>query len=123
MARPSKYEGERTAVLVRGYAMDGCTNEQIAERLGVTRKTLQEWAAKHTDISDALKQGKVRTDFEVESALLKKAKSGDVTACIFWLKNRRPDKWRDRPKDEQLGLDDPIRQLLQVITEGRKAAA
>lgn len=24
----------------------------------------------------------------------------DVTACIFWLKNRRPAQWRDRPPEE-----------------------
>ena len=24
----------------------------------------------------------------------------DTTAQIFWLKNRRPDKWRDKPVDE-----------------------
>ena len=24
----------------------------------------------------------------------------DVTAQIYWLKNRRPDKWRDKPVDE-----------------------
>lgn len=25
----------------------------------------------------------------------------DVTAQIFWLKNRRPDKWRDKPEAER----------------------
>ena len=24
----------------------------------------------------------------------------DTTAQIFWLKNRRPDKWRDKQKDD-----------------------
>lgn len=39
-------------------------------------------------------------DFEVENELLKAARSGNVTAQIFWLKNRRPDKWREKPERE-----------------------
>lgn len=27
----------------------------------------------------------------------------DVTACIFWLKNRKPDKWRDDPTKSKEG--------------------
>lgn len=41
----------------------------------------------------------------------------DTTAQIFWLKNRKPDKWRDRPKaetDEANGmLEDLIKGLKQ----------
>ena len=47
-------------------------------------------------------------DYEVENALLKRALSGDTTAQIFWLKNRKPEKWRDKPLDrineEQIGV-------------------
>lgn len=32
--------------------------------------------------------------------------SPDVTAQIYWLKNRRPDKWRDKPADLNGGEDD-----------------
>ena len=32
--------------------------------------------------------------------LLKSALEGNTTAQIFWLKNRLPDKWRDKPKEE-----------------------
>ena len=42
-------------------------------------------------------------DYEVENALLAKALGGDVTAMIFWLKNRRPDKWRDKPERVETG--------------------
>ena len=41
----------------------------------------------------------------------------DTTAQIFWLKNRKPDKWRDKPKvetDEANGmLEDLIKGLKQ----------
>lgn len=32
----------------------------------------------------------------VETKRVTKEVQGDVTAQIFWLKNRRPDKWRDK---------------------------
>ena len=40
----------------------------------------------------------------VENSLFRAAvvpgKNGriNVTACIFWLRNRRPDRWRDKPE-------------------------
>lgn len=114
---------------LEGWAKDGLTNEQIAHNIGVTRKTLQEWMVKYSDISDTLKRGKEIVDREVENALLKKALGykeilrktkvlndgelipyleevsypGDTTAQIFWLKNRKPNEWRDKRDIEHSG--------------------
>ena len=109
--------------LLEGWTRDGLTDEQIAEKIGISRSTLSDWKNKFSDISDALKKGKEIVDIQVENALLKRAlgyeydeqriekseKDGtkiiqtvkhvppDVGAAAFWLKNRRPDKWRDKP--------------------------
>lgn len=94
-----KYEYWRTTdglILLQGWARDGLKDEQIAHNCGITVKTLYEWKKRYGDICDALKKGKEIVDYEVENALLKRAKQGDVTAQIFWLKNRRPEKWRDK---------------------------
>lgn len=94
-----KYEYWRTTdglILLQGWARDGLKDEQIAHNMGIRRTTLYDWKNKYPDINDALKKGKEIVDYEVENALLKRAKQGDVTAQIFWLKNRRPDKWRDK---------------------------
>lgn len=94
-----KYEYWRTTdglILLQGWARDGLTDEQIAHNMGIRRTTLYDWKNKYPDINDALKNGKEIVDYEVENALLKRAKQGDVTAQIFWLKNRRPEKWRDK---------------------------
>lgn len=110
-------------LLLEGWARDGLTDEQIAHNIGISRGTLYDWKKAYPDISNALKKGKDVVDIEVENALLKRAlgyeyteerveissKDGrkviqttkhvaaDTTAQIFWLKNRRPDKWRDKP--------------------------
>ena len=110
--------------LLEGWARDGLTDEQIAGNIGINTSTLYDWKNKFPKISEALKRGKEVVDIQVENALLKRAlgyefqetrveksdKDGtkiiqtlkhipaDTTAQIFWLKNRRPDKWRDKPE-------------------------
>lgn len=99
MGRKSKYDefiDRGGLTLVQGWARDGLTDDQIAHNIGIRRSTLYEWKNKHTDFADSIKKSKEVADFEVESALYSKACSGDVTAQIFWLKNRKPDKWRDK---------------------------
>lgn len=93
-------------LLLKGWARDGLTDEQIAHNCGITPATLYNWKNKHVEIFDALKKGKEVVDYEVENALLAKALSGDVTAQIYWLKNRKPKQWRDKPTDD--GLDNGV---------------
>jgi len=106
--------------LLEGWSRDGLTDEQIAGNIGIVTSTLYEWKNKYSEISEALKKGKEIVDYEVENSLLKKALSGDTTAIIFWLKNRRPNKWRDKPIEEARkeqadahnALIDAIRELI-----------
>lgn len=111
---------------LEGWARDGLTDEQIAKKMGISKGTLYDWKNKFPEFSNALKNGKEVVDTLVENALLKRAlgynyleiteEDGDlgykkktvhkqmppdVTAQIFWLKNRRPDKWRDKPVSEK----------------------
>ena len=83
-------------LLLQGWARDGLTDEQIAHNVGINVATLYTWKNKYSEINDTLKQTKEIVDRQVENALHKKAKGGDVTAMIFWLKNRRSKEWRDR---------------------------
>lgn len=87
-------------LLLEGWARDGLTDEQIAKNIGIGERTLYEWKEKYPQISQSLKKGKEVVDYEVENALLSSALEGNTTAQIFWLKNRRPDKWRDKQKEE-----------------------
>ena len=80
---------------MEGYARDGATEKQIAEALGISQNTLINMKNQYGDVSEALRKGKEIVDYAVENALLRKALSGDTSAMLFWLKNRRPDKWRD----------------------------
>ena len=103
-------------LLLEGWARDGLTDEQIAQKIGISRKTLIDWKNRFRDICDTLKKGKEVVDYQVENALLESALDGNTTAQIFWLKNRRPDKWRDRQKEDAdtatlEKLDDILREI------------
>lgn len=86
-------------LLLEGWARDGLTDEQIAQKMGISRKTLIDWKNKYSDICNTLKKGKEVADYAVENALYNAALSGNVTAMIYWLNNRRADKWRNKQKE------------------------
>lgn len=94
------WETEEKILLLKGWARNGLTNEQIASNMGIAVSTLWEWRKKSSEISSALKIGKDEADLQVENALYKEALKGNTTAIIFWLKNRKPSEWRDKVQQE-----------------------
>lgn len=94
------WEAEEKILLLQGWARNGLTNEQIASNMEVAVSTLWEWRKKSSKISNALKIGKEEADLQVENALHKAALEGNTTAMIFWLKNRKPENWRDKIQQE-----------------------
>lgn len=131
---------------IEGWARDGLTDEQIAINMGIARDTLIQWKKKYPDISDTLKRGKEVVDRQVENALLKRALGydyeevsdkyvgeeliehkvtkkhvvADTTAQIFWLKNRNPDKWRDKQTVEHTGLEEQQAKFAELLEQRRK---
>ena len=128
---------------IEGWARDGLTDEQIAHNMGIGKTTLYRLQNEFSEIREALKRGKAPVDLEVENALLKRALGyeyeettteivelpdgnkrkhikkttkqvlPDTLAQIYWLKNRRPDKWRDRPQTNAADTDDPLMAMLK----------
>ena len=96
MAKIDEWLQPDKLVLLEGWSRDGLSKEQIAHNIGIGRTTLYEWEQKEPNIADTLKKGREVVDFEVENALLKNAMEGNVTAQIFWLKNRKKEQWREK---------------------------
>ena len=108
--------------LLEGWAREGLTDQQIAHNVGINTATLYDWKKRFPKISESLKKGKEVVDFQVENALLKKALDGDTTAQIFWLKNRKKDKWRDKPEPDKNveALETAIKALADIIEKPSK---
>ena len=105
----------------------GHTQEQIADALGITRGTFCAWCKTHPELGILLSYKQIADD-RVEQALYSRAVGYEstevhyeegtlghktktitrkvehnVTAQIYWLKNRRPDRWREQSQVEQTG--------------------
>lgn len=111
-------------LLLAAYARDGMTNQEIADKIGVAKKTLTLWIRDYAEIREAINTSKELVDYKVENALLKaalgysvketkvimKLRQGkmtaveqeqvikeiqpDVRAITLWLNNRQTKKWR-----------------------------
>ena len=107
---------------IRGWARDGLIDKQIAHNMGVAWSTLKIWKNRFPELAEAISKSKEVVDREVENALFKRAMGywvtetetttfsdgttkttekhrhivPDTTAQIFWLKNRKPDEWREK---------------------------
>jgi len=108
--RPSKYE-KINLKQVESLASLGLTDEEIALVLGISRSTLSYYKKKPEFLDtllDTLKKGKTKADVQIVKSLYDKAKSGDTTAMIFWLKNRQSDKWKDRHASVGINTDGDV---------------
>ena len=115
MAKSKWEEVKDKLIIVEGWARDGLTDEQIAENLGISTSTFYDYKSKHSEFSESLKKGKEVVDYEVENALLKNALSGNITAQIFWLKNRRPKQWKDKVEVEDESNKETLDKLDEVL--------
>lgn len=123
--RPSKYQDD-TLEQAYKLTLLGATNEQIADFFSVSVATIDNWKKDKPEFLGALKEGKRIADSTVADSLYNRAigyefteqqafkvKKGqyeeevevvevrrvmppDPTSCIFWLKNRNPENWRDK---------------------------
>ena len=81
--------------MVEQHAAVGTPHEQIAKLLRVAVNTLKKHYREELDL------GLARANAVVASTLFAQAKSGNVTAMIFWLKARAG--WRETTKLEHAG--------------------
>lgn len=116
MGRPSKYEDTHPE-RVRRLCMLGLTNDELAVAFGVAVSTINKWASEHPEFSDAQRAGRQDADSYVAESLYRQALDGNVTAQIFWLKNRRRESWRDKQDHEVTGKDGGA-----IILWGKKPA-
>lgn len=120
MARPSKYKPEFVKQAAKLCSL-GATDAQLADFFEVAVSTVALWKVQHKEFSDAIKVPKAEADVRVEQSLYRRAMGyehdevdirvvggelvqtpirkvypPDTTAAIFWLKNRKPEDWREK---------------------------
>lgn len=138
MARPEKWKDEFVK-LTELACMNGATDLDIADMLGVCIRTINYWRVNKQEFAAALKIGKELADTRVERSLYSRATGysydtekvvggkivkhrehvpPDPTSMIFWLKNRQPKKWRDRREQEITGADGaPLQVIISKADE------
>lgn len=129
VGRPSEYEPEYAEQAFK-LCLLGATDADLADFFEVSETTINNWKQAHPEFLESLKGGKRHADARVADSLFRRAlgyeheavkivadaKTGaehvvpyveryppDTTAAIFWLKNRRPDLWRDKKETEHSG--------------------
>lgn len=120
----------REAAFLASY---GLTLEDMAAFWGVCKDTVINWENEYEEFSTAIKKGRTEGVVSVTQALSQKARKGDTTACIFWLKNRAPHLWKDRREErvehtigaptwtEQRIVDPTAIDAEQVVIDAAKA--
>lgn len=124
--RPTAYK-EEFAKQAKKLSELGATDQETADFFEVDVRTVYRWKHSHDEFCQALKSGKSVADERVERSLYQRAVgyeqdevkifmpggadepvyapfrakiTPDTTAAIFWLKNRRPDEWREKSHTE-----------------------
>lgn len=139
MARPSKFKDEFVPQAEKLCKL-GATDMEVADFFEVDVRTLYRWKGENEAFCQALKAGKDVADERVERSLYARANGyeheevdirvvdkeivqtpirkyypPDTTACIFWLKNRKPADWRDKVEQEHSGTLQISRVVREIV--------
>jgi hypothetical protein len=89
----------------------GVPVEQIGRVVGIDKKTIHRHYRDALDIGQAKATSKIaKRLFDIATGESKEA----LTACIFWLKNRRPKEWRDKQEIEQTNTGPTLVQFVDA---------
>jgi len=110
----------------------GFIDREVAAFFKVSERTITRWK-KTPEFMSVLKKGKAEADQKVIESLYRRALGyetpdptglgskhypADVTAIIFWLKNRIPGEWRDKHQVDHTA--DDLLEKLEKITGFKK---
>ena len=82
-AEYKKWQEPDNLIKLQGWARDGLTNEQIAQKIGVRRETISVWCSKYPNIANALKKGKEVIDYEIENSLISTMKKHKIKTTTY----------------------------------------
>lgn len=120
VGRPDGFE-KINFIKLKNLVLAGLTDIEIGEGMGVTGTTIRNWQKNRPEFFATIKDWKKKADERVQRSLYERAcgytveeeelffhkgqiyranklkhYAPDPVSCIFWLKNRQPDQWRDR---------------------------
>lgn len=107
--------------IIMSLETNGGHIQNACKKAGISRNTFYEWKERFDGFAehvDGIIAGQVDM---MESALYRNGLEGNVTAQIFYLKNKRPEEWQDVNKiDARLGvvdLSNAKKEVADVIKE------
>lgn len=94
--------------------------EQLADYFGIGRTTFYALAEKDPEILEHYKRGKSKAIAHIAQGLIQKARAGDTTSAIFFLKTQ--GRWSETQKLEHSGPDgSPLfARIERVIVDGSR---
>ena len=90
---------------VEDLAAQGLNQAQIARCLGMSPETMTNKKKESDQLLLALKKGAAKGLDVVTNALFESAQTGNITAQIFYLKNRDPENWRDAQQQAAIQIN------------------
>jgi hypothetical protein len=97
--------------------------DQIADYFGICRNTFRAICGRDPEVGERYKRGKAKAIAHVANGLLQKARAGDTTSAIFYLKTQAG--WRETDRIEHTGADGgPVTSIVrQIVSPGEKLRA
>lgn len=107
---------EGKLAIVQSLSMQGQSMAQIADTVGVTRKTLQNLQNKHPSLKKAIENGRLTVVAMCQNKLMEKVALGDTVAIIYALKVYGGEFFNDRkvPKSETSSIPISVQPQVQI---------